>query len=123
MDNGCAYDTLSLITSAFDTSYIYYINENTITGTFPTTLPGLSPQQKIYTAQWQETLPGCPIDFKLQILDSSGGIYRDLTSAESAVASLQNPISVDTSIPYSSQIFSTNQIELLIETGDYSLDL
>ena len=56
-------------------------------------------------------------------MDSSTGSYRALTTAEAAVASLQNAISVNTAATYASQTFSSNQVELKIETADYALDL
>ena len=81
VQDGCLNDALSLVSSTFDPSYVYYINENT-DGTFSQSLPGPAPQQKVYTAEWANTVQGCPIDFKLEILDSGTGSYRDLTATE-----------------------------------------
>ena len=43
VNNGCDADTLSLVSSTFDANYIYYLNENTVTGTFPATPAGTAP--------------------------------------------------------------------------------
>ena len=79
VENGCDLDVLSQVGS-LDDSYVYYIGIQTDNSyTFP---PINSPESKTWTAEWSNSVPGCPIDFKVQILDSATGNYRDLNVVE-----------------------------------------
>ena len=120
VENGCDQDTLS-IASKLEETYVYYIGIETDSSfSFPQSNVA---EEKVYTTQWSNTVPGCPVDFRVEIFDQAIGSYRDLNSNEQAVVTLQNAISVDTSTTFTSQTFSSNQVELKIETSDFGLDL
>ena len=65
VNDGCKNDVLTLVSSTFVAQFYYYINEDTDIAGFPTALTGTSPLQKIYVAEWSNSVVGCPVDFEL----------------------------------------------------------
>ena len=99
VEDGCALDVLTLVGSLND-NYVYYFDvDSDINIAIPPT--GI-PLTKLYAAEWTNSVQGCPIDFEIQILDSGTGNYRYLNTAEEAVVTLQNAISVSISQTYAS---------------------
>ena len=103
VNDGCNNDVLSLVSSTFLATYDYYIDENTENPTFIQTPVGTNPLQKTFNAEWTNTVPGCPVDFSIEMLDDTTGDYVSLSASATSVFSLQNPMTIDKAVPLSSQ--------------------
>ena len=94
---------LSLTSSTFEATYTYYIDENTESPTFVQTPAGTNPLQKIFNAEWTNTVQGCPVDFSIEMLDDASGDYTALSVSAASVFSLQNPMTIDKTVTFASQ--------------------
>ena len=127
VNNGCLADQLTMLTSGPTppADYIYYLNENTITSTFPydTTDYPLAdkPQTKTFEIAFDQSVDGCPVAWSLYVerttLDNSSPteelLWRGVTQALSTEymdTSISDKIGLtitgetyDKSIPYDQQ--------------------
>ena len=86
------------------TDYTYYIGENTddfvYNGepafTYDATRPLVHQR---FSAEWQTSIPYCPIDFEIVRDFDNSGVYKPLTAHETAVVSLIKKMYITTRIP------------------------